>query len=147
MTLLMVVGVTEIMVKKSKWCEYCKTYLVNRCLYDCNRARFILACLHNGLSDYQIWRLGLDYNLVSNYEYVLENNDWYRLKEYPYTMRFVDALESVFIPERVFDEADTYDYDCERFYRLFFEWESVIKNFERYAMLHEAIHGAEYEEK
>jgi hypothetical protein len=143
----MIVGVTEIMVKKSKWREYCKTYLVNRCLYDCNRARFILACLHKGLSDYQIWKLGLDYDLVTKYDYVLENNDWYMIKLYPYTMKFVDALDSVFIPERMFDEADKYDYDCERFYRLFFEWESVIKNFERYSMLHESIHGAGYEEK
>lgn len=142
-------GVIEIMVKnKRKWNEYVRTYLSKKCLYDLNRAKYITACINEGVSDYHVWEVAKEYNLTESKEYLLVDNVWKTMYIYPLSVDFVDACDFLYIPEMVFDRSIVGVCEIsERFHRLFSRWDYTIRNFDLYKLQHQAIYGADYEER
>lgn len=141
-------GVTGIMSHKQVWTDYARHYLSDKCGYACNRARYILSCMSYGLSDYRLWECASDHNLVYRVEYLLVDDVWRKMFVYPTSMDFVDALDSLFISEDVFDHAfDTGVELGERFCRLYRRWNFTLQNFDLYVMQHQAICGENYMEE
>lgn len=140
MTQNLMSGVIRIMAKRDKYKEYLLHAISDKAKYEYNLAKMILSLIGK-YNDCQVFTVGYRNRLYPYMELYHDGKRWRKIWHYPSTADFLRACDEVYVSEDMFFNVDGYDYDVERFNRIFTMWGYTMEHYERYVMQYEANHG------